>query len=46
MEALYHQTNKLVEETQKLFIKLEKCDSVEADSLEKEIQFRIDTITK
>ncbi|KAL0281075.1 UNVERIFIED_CONTAM: hypothetical protein PYX00_002175 [Menopon gallinae] len=45
MEALYHKTNKLVQVTQGCFERLEVCTDKEAESLEKEIQARIDTIT-
>lgn len=46
MEALYHQTNKLVQDTQSCFQRLEKCTDTEAESLEREIQARIDSITR
>ncbi|KAK6644549.1 hypothetical protein RUM43_000816 [Polyplax serrata] len=46
MEALYHQTNKLVEETQSFFARLERSMKQDAESLEEEIQTRIDIITK
>lgn len=46
MEALYHQTNKLVEEIQSHFSKLEKCTNSEAESLESEIQKKIDIINR
>lgn len=46
MEALYHQTNKLVEETQSFFARLERSIKQDAESLEEEIQTRIDIITK
>lgn len=45
MESLYHQTNKLVQDTQSCFQRLEKCTDTEAESLEREIQARIDSIT-
>ncbi|XP_073985183.1 golgi SNAP receptor complex member 2 [Rhodnius prolixus] len=44
MEALYHQTNALVQETQQCFHKLEKLKGTNTDSFEAEIQARIDTI--
>ena len=46
MESLYHQTNKLVQDTQNCFQKLEKCTDAQAESLEREIQARIDSITR
>ncbi|KAJ1523351.1 hypothetical protein ONE63_001220 [Megalurothrips usitatus] len=45
MEALYHQTNILIQETQACFERLNKSGGVDADALEKEIQQRINTVT-
>ncbi|KAJ9591450.1 hypothetical protein L9F63_002056 [Diploptera punctata] len=45
MESLYHQANRLVQETQQCFEKLEKVSDLNSDPIEKEIQARIDTIT-
>ncbi|PSN40671.1 Golgi SNAP receptor complex member 2 [Blattella germanica] len=45
MESLYHQTNRLVQETQHCFERLEKVGDANSDPIEKEIQARIDTIT-
>ncbi|KAK7790904.1 hypothetical protein R5R35_000916 [Gryllus longicercus] len=45
MESLYHQTNKLVQETQHRFSQLEKVNSANTESVEKELQARIDQIT-
>ena len=46
MNALYHQTNELLKETQHIFIKLEKCTDQEVAILERDIQNRIETITR
>lgn len=46
MEALYHSTNRLVQETQQCFQKLEKFKGGETGVIEAEIQARIDTITR
>jgi len=45
MESLYHQTNRLVQETQSCFQRLETLRGTNTDSTEAEIQARIDTIT-
>lgn len=45
MEPLYHQTNRLVQETQQCFEKLEKAGDANSDAIEREIQARIDSIT-
>lgn len=45
MEPLYHQTNRLVQETQQCFEKLEKASDTNSDAIEREIQARIDSIT-
>ncbi|GFG40988.1 hypothetical protein Cfor_07555 [Coptotermes formosanus] len=45
MEALYHQTNRLVQGTQQCFEKLEKADDINSDAIEREIQARINSIT-
>lgn len=46
MESLYHQTNRLVQETQQCFEKLEKVGNTNSDVTEREIQARIDSITR
>lgn len=46
MEPLYHQTNRLVQETQQCFEKLEKAGDTNSDAIEREIQARIDSITR
>lgn len=46
MEPLYHQTNRLVQETQQCFEKLEKASDANSDAIEREIQARIDSITR
>ncbi|KAK3924695.1 Golgi SNAP receptor complex member 2 [Frankliniella fusca] len=46
MEALYHQTNILIQETQACFERLNKAGTSNADALENEIQERISTVTK
>lgn len=46
MESLYHQTNRLVQETQQCFEKLEKVSDTNSDVIEREIQARIDSITR
>jgi hypothetical protein len=46
MESLYHQTNRLVQETQQCFEKLEKVGDPNSDAIEREIQARIDSITR
>lgn len=46
MEALYHQTNRLVQGTQQCFEKLEKADDINSDAIEREIQARINSITR
>ena len=46
MESLYHQANRLVQETQQCFEKLEKASDQQSDPIEKEIQARIDTVTR
>lgn len=46
MEALYHQTNRLVQGTQQCFEKLEKAGDINSDAIEREIQARIDSITR
>jgi hypothetical protein len=46
MESLYHQTNRLVQETQQCFEKLEKAGDASSDAIEREIQTRIDSITR
>jgi hypothetical protein len=43
--SLYHQTNRLVQETQHCFEKLEKAGYTNSDTTETEIQARIDSIT-
>ncbi|CAG0883539.1 unnamed protein product [Darwinula stevensoni] len=45
MEALYHQTNHMVDETQASFVHLEKAVGDRALQVESEIQARIDKIT-
>ncbi|XP_014244072.1 Golgi SNAP receptor complex member 2 [Cimex lectularius] len=45
MESLYHKTNGLVQETHDCFQRLEKLKGSDTDSIEAEIQARIDTIT-
>lgn len=45
MEALYHQTNKLTQEIQQSFVRLERASGDEAHLVENEIQARIDQIT-
>ncbi|PNF26793.1 Golgi SNAP receptor complex member 2 [Cryptotermes secundus] len=45
MEPLYLQTNRLVQETQQCFEKLEKGGDANSDAIEREIQARIDSIT-
>ncbi|KAJ4427291.1 hypothetical protein ANN_24909 [Periplaneta americana] len=45
MESLYHQTNRLIQETQHCFEKLEKTGDINSDSIEREIQARIDSVT-
>ena len=45
MEALYHQTNILIQETQACFERLNKAGGANAEALEKEIQDRISTVT-
>ncbi|XP_013787596.1 Golgi SNAP receptor complex member 2-like [Limulus polyphemus] len=45
METLYHQTNRLVEDVQHSFARLEHCLQEEAHTLENEVQARIDQIT-
>jgi len=45
MEALYHQTNKLVQETQACFEQLSKVGDKAGETLEKQIQEKIATIT-
>lgn len=42
MEALYHQTNRILQETQQYFQSL----TIDKPELEKEIQGRIDQITR
>lgn len=44
MESLYHQTNKLVQETQHCFAQLEKISTTDTELVEKELQARIDQI--
>lgn len=44
MEALYHQTNQLIQETSDLFIKLEK-DTQNNEEIENIIQSKINTIS-
>uniref|UniRef100_A0A1B6DPV0 Golgi SNAP receptor complex member 2 n=2 Tax=Clastoptera arizonana TaxID=38151 RepID=A0A1B6DPV0_9HEMI len=44
MEALYHQTNRLLQETQQCFQKLERSKGSNTNSIEVEIQVRIDSI--
>ena len=46
MEPLYHQTNRLVQETQQCFEKLDKAGDTNSDATEREIQARIDSITR
>jgi hypothetical protein len=46
MESLYLQTNRLVQGTQQCFEKLENAGDASSDSIEREIQARIDTITR
>lgn len=46
MEALYNQTNILIQETQACFERLNKVGGANAESLEKEIQERITTVTR
>lgn len=45
MEALYHQTNKLIQEIQSGFVRLERANDENAHEIENEIQIRIDQIT-
>jgi Golgi SNAP receptor complex protein 2 len=45
MEPLYHQTNRLVQETKRCFVKLENSGDASSDAIEREIQTRIDSIT-
>lgn len=45
MESLYHQTNRLIQETQQCFEKLENVCDINSDTIEREIQARIDSIT-
>lgn len=45
MESLYHVTNRLVQETQQCFQKLEKHKGGNTEAIEGEIQARIDSIT-
>lgn len=44
MEALYHQTNRLLQETQQYFQLLEQNKGSNTDSIENEIQSRIDAV--
>lgn len=46
MEALYHQTNRLLQETQQCFQKLEKNKGLNTESIEAEIQVRIDSVIR
>jgi hypothetical protein len=46
MEPLYLQTNRLVQGTQQCFEKLENAGDSNSDAIEREIQARIDTITR
>lgn len=47
METLYHQTNKLVQETQYLFSQLEKKPpNLEVVEIEQEIESKIQTINR
>ena len=47
MEALYHQTNKLVQETQHLFSQLErKQPNLDIETVEYEIQTKIQNINR
>lgn len=46
MEILYYQTTKLLLEVQQGFERLEKVFGPEADSIEKEVQARIDQATR
>lgn len=46
MEALYHQTNILIQETQACFERLNKAGGGNAEALEKEIQDSISTVTR
>jgi len=46
MDILYYQTTKLLLEVQQGFERLEKVFGTEADSIEKEIQARIDQATR
>jgi hypothetical protein len=46
MEPLYHETNRLVQGTQQCFEKLEKAGDANSDAIEREIQARIDSITR
>lgn len=43
MEALYHQTNQLIQETSDLFHKLER-DPANCDEIENAIQSKINTV--
>nr|CAD7396652.1 unnamed protein product [Timema cristinae] len=46
MESLYHQTNQLIQETQQYFERLESSRGNNCELIEREIQTRIDTITR
>lgn len=46
MDILYYQTTKLLLEVQQGFERLEKVFGPEADSIEKEVQARIDQATR
>lgn len=45
MEALYHSTNRLIQETQECFQKLEKLPG-DQDSIENEIQSKINEVNR
>ena len=46
MESLYHQTNRMLEEINPRFNALERSYGDAAESIEREIQVRIDQITR
>lgn len=46
METLYHQTNALVQQTQESFQKLEKLKGTDTESIETDIQTKIDAIIR
>jgi len=46
LESVYHQTNNTIQNTQSNFQELERCAAEYAEQLEKEIQAKIDSITR